>query len=113
MTDYYVYIMASHTKTLYVGVTNDLLRRVREHQSGHGSSFTARFHVGRLAYFESAPDAQSALEREKQLKSWRRSKKLALIETDNPRWTDLSYGWYDPEDDAEERRAAIPRLRSE
>ena len=89
--NYYVYILASATNvTIYIGVTNDLIRRVYEHRN-HLSpdSFTSKYDVHKLVYFEQTSDVSAALEREKQLKGWRRSKKNALIETMNPEWKDL------------------------
>jgi putative endonuclease len=84
-----VYILSSESGTLYVGVTNNLTRRIAEHKSGIGSVFTAKYQVHRLVFFETAPDARSAIAREKQIKSWRREKKLALIRETNPTWRDL------------------------
>ena len=88
---YYVYILASVTNvTLYIGVTNDLLRRVYQHKNDMDpDSFSAKYKTHKLVYFEQTADVKSALEREKQLKGWRRSKKNALIETMNPQWKDL------------------------
>ena len=88
---YYVYILASVTNyTLYIGVTGDLLRRVYQHKNNlDPDSFTAKYGVHKLVYFEQTTDVRAALEREKQLKGWRRSKKNALIETMNPQWKDL------------------------
>ena len=88
---YYVYIMASATNvTLYIGVTNDLVRRVYEHRNHFDpNSFTSKYNVHKLVYFEETSDVKAALEREKQLKGWRRSKKNALVETANPQWRDL------------------------
>lgn len=89
--NYYVYILASATNyTVYIGVTNDLLRRVYEHREHlDPDSFTSQYIVHKLVYFEQTNDIKTALEREKQLKGWRRSKKNALIETMNPEWKDL------------------------
>ncbi len=89
--NYYVYILASNSNyTLYIGVTSNLIRRVYEHrQHLLKDSFTARYHVSKLVYFEQTTDVSAALEREKQLKGWHRSKKNALIESMNPRWDDL------------------------
>ena len=89
--NYYVYILASATNyTVYIGVTNDLLRRVYEHREHlDPDSFTSQYNVHKLVYFEQTNDIKTALEREKQLKGWRRSKKNALIETMNPQWKDL------------------------
>ena len=85
--------MASRTKTLYVGMTNDLERRVLEHKSG-ASAFTKRYNINRLVYYEESPDSLAAIEREKQLKGWLRSRKLALIESANPEGEDLSENWF-------------------
>lgn len=89
--NYYVYILANATNyTVYIGVTNDLLRRVYEHREHlDPDSFTSQYNVHKLVYFEQTNDIKTALEREKQLKGWRRSKKNALIETMNPEWKDL------------------------
>ena len=89
--NYYVYILASTTNfSVYVGVTKDLVRRVYEHKNHFDSqSFTSRYDVHKLVYFEQTTDIRAALEREKQLKGWRRSKKNALIEKTNPEWKDL------------------------
>lgn len=94
MKQYYVYLMASFQQTLYVGVTNNLERRVYEHKTKiHPQSFTARYNIDRLVYCETFNDIRDALAREKQIKSWRRSKKIALIEAENPRWKDISLDW--------------------
>lgn len=88
---YYVYILASVTNvTVYIGVTSDLVRRVYEHRNHFDpESFTSKYGVYKLVYFEQTSDVRAALEREKQLKGWRRSKKNALIEMVNPEWKDL------------------------
>jgi putative endonuclease len=90
---YSVYILASSTGVLYVGVTRDLERRIAEHRSGERSRFTRDYSVHRLVYFESFQSVRSAIAREKQLKTWRRAKKLWLIRRDNPAFTDLSRGF--------------------
>jgi putative endonuclease len=87
---YFVYIMASYRRVLYIGVTNNLERRVYEHKHGLLPGFTSKYRVNRLVYFEETPDVRAALEREKQIKGWLRSKKIALIEAANPDWRDLS-----------------------
>ena len=89
--NYYVYILASATNyTVYIGVTGDLIRRVYEHREHlDPDSFTSQYDVHKLVYFEQTSDIRAALEREKQLKGWRRSKKNALIESMNPEWKDL------------------------
>lgn len=91
----YVYIMASASGVLYVGVTSDLVRRVYEHKSGIVPGFTKRYNVTRLAYYGDLPDMASAIAREKRIKAWRRQKKVALIGTANPKWVDMSPGWHD------------------
>jgi putative endonuclease len=93
---YYVYIMASISRVLYVGVTNDLRRRVLEHKAGQAEGFTKRYNVNRLVHLEVIGDVRAALEREKELKRWRRSKKIALIEKENLGWRDLSMEWDEP-----------------
>ena len=89
--NYYVYFLANDTNvTLYVGVTNNLLRRIYEHRSGvDPASFTARYHVHKLVYYEQTTDVRAAIEREKQIKSWNRARKNRLVESMNPTWTDL------------------------
>ena len=87
---YYVYMMTNqYRNVLYTGVTNDLARRVYEHRNHLiKDSFTARYHVTKLVYFEATEDVKSALEREKQIKSWKRARKDALVESQNPTWED-------------------------
>ena len=92
---YYVYILTNRVRTLYVGVTNDLVRRVYEHKHKLVPGFTKKYNVTWLAYYESTSDIRTAIAREKQIKAFRRSKKVELIEALNPRWKDLSLGWYD------------------
>ena len=92
---YFVYIMSNRSKTLYTGVTNSLLRRVRQHKEATGSEFTARYKLDRLVYFERYEDVHRAIGCEKQIKGLLRIKKIALIVGANPAWSDLSEGWYD------------------
>ncbi len=87
---YYVYIMSNASKTLYVGVTNDLARRVVTHRNKTGGAFVRKYNVTRLIYFEATQDVSAAIAREKQIKGWVRRKKVALIESVNPQWKDLS-----------------------
>jgi len=90
MKTYYVYILASKRNgTLYIGVTNNLDRRVSEHKSGLIAGFTKKYNVHRLVYFESSSDINAAITREKQLKKWKRAWKIKLIEDSNPEWKDL------------------------
>jgi len=87
---YYVYILSSVSRTLYTGVTNDLPKRLHEHRTGHLKSFTRRYNVDRLVYVDENDDIREAIAREKQIKGWARARKVALIESSNPRWLDLS-----------------------
>lgn len=91
---YCVYVLASERQTLYVGVSNDLVRRVWQHRQGEGSKFTARYKVTKLVYYETTNDVRAAIEREKQIKGWVRAKKIALIRSMNPAFDDLSLGWF-------------------
>ena len=95
MKQYYVYLMANRSKTLYVGMTNDLQRRVYEHKHMVKDDFTRRYPLDRLLYYEVTDDVSSAIAREKQIKGWRRSKKVALVESRNPRWRDLASDFAD------------------
>jgi putative endonuclease len=88
--NYYVYILASLTRTLYVGVTRDLARRVYQHRQQILPAFTARYAVNRLVYFEHTHDVRAALEREKEIKGWKRARKLELVESLNPAWEELA-----------------------
>ncbi|MBU2542253.1 GIY-YIG nuclease family protein [Patescibacteria group bacterium] len=91
---YFVYIMASETGTLYIGVTNNILRRVWEHKFQLVDGFTKKYDCYRLVRYEEYNDINIAIAREKQLKNWSRKKKEDLIKTDNPPWTDLAHDWY-------------------
>jgi putative endonuclease len=91
MSLYFVYILASKRNgTLYVGMTNNLLRRIMEHRKGSSEGFTKRYHVSQLVYYEETGSVEAAISREKQLKNWKRIWKLELIEKENPNWKDLS-----------------------
>jgi putative endonuclease len=89
MRQFYVYLLASHSRRLYTGVTNNLLRRVAEHREGM-CDFTSKYQITRLVYFETTANVMSAIEREKELKGWVRKKKVELIERVNPAWRDLA-----------------------
>ena len=93
MNEYYVYIMTNKSRTLYTGITNDLERRVYEHRSKAIPGFTAKYNITQLVWFESTNDVQAAIEFEKRIKGWKREKKIALIESRNPEWRDLSEDW--------------------
>ena len=98
MATYFVYIMASNSRVLYTGMTNNLERRVFEHKNRLVPGFSATYHCKRLVYFEEGNEVRSAIEREKQIKSWSRAKKIALIQRANPAWNDLSDGWFENQD---------------
>ena len=95
MQQYYVYIMTSRNRTLYTGVTNDLSRRVYAHKQKLADGFTKKYNVSSLVFYETTSNLEAAIAREKQLKSRRRSKKIALNESVNPAWQDLSLRWYE------------------
>jgi putative endonuclease len=90
---YYVYIMTNESDTLYTGVTNDLTKRVYQHKNKLLPGFTTKYNITRLVYFEETNDVQTALAREKQIKGWLRKRKIALIQSVNPKWKDLSADW--------------------
>ena len=94
MRSYFVYLMASESGTLYIGVTNDLERRVFEHKSGLFKGFSKKYKISKLLYYEEFDNIYSAIEREKQIKKWSRSKKIKLFKSSNPGWVDLSKDWF-------------------
>jgi putative endonuclease len=94
MKDYFVYIMANEARTIYVGVTNDLERRVYQHKAKAIEGFTSRYSLDKLVYYAATTDVREAIAGEKRIKGWTRAKKVALIEETNPYWDDLSAGWY-------------------
>ena len=93
MRQYYVYIMTNASRTLYTGFTNNLERRVIEHKNHLVDGFTTKYKITKLVYFEETDDVIAAIAREKQIKGWLRRKKVALIESVNPEWQDLSSKW--------------------
>jgi putative endonuclease len=93
---YYVYILTNRSKTLYVGVTSDLVRRVWQHKNHAYAGFTDRYAIDCLVWFETYGDVHAAIAREKQIKGWTRAKKMALIVATNPTWRDLSEDWGKP-----------------
>jgi len=103
---YYVYILACNSRRVYIGVTNNLVRRVYEHKQKLVKGFTARYNLDQLVYYESTPDIRAAIQREKQLKNWPRRRKIALIESVNPTWRDLSDCWTS---EADVVRDSVPR----
>ena len=96
MKTYAVYILASASGVLYIGVTNDLEARVLQHKNKTHPGFTARYNVTKLVHFEFFRDVRAAIAREKQLKGWLRKRKVALVESANPHWNDLSPNWLNP-----------------
>ena len=95
MRRYYVYIMASKSRVLYIGVTNDIRRRVWEHKNDVTPGFTSKYRIHRLVYFETFKYVGKAIAREKRLKGWLRERKVALIRSENSTWEDLSEKWFD------------------
>lgn len=93
MRTYYVYILASDTRILYTGVTNNLLRRLAEHRLLRPGSFSGDHQATRLVFFEQGSDVREAIRREKQIKHWSRARRVALIEATNPNWDDLAGDW--------------------
>ena len=91
---YYIYILASASGVLYTGVTNNLHARLAEHRQKQTDGFTKRYNITRLVHYEAFSEAKAAIEREKQIKGWRREKRIKLIELNNPKWTDLSVDWF-------------------
>ncbi|HTA56869.1 MAG TPA: GIY-YIG nuclease family protein [Candidatus Baltobacteraceae bacterium] len=91
---YFVYFMSNESKMLYVGVSNDLMKRVFQHKSKRIPGFTQKYNLYKLVYFEQFGDIRAAIAREKEIKGWLRSKKVALIVTENPHWKDLAESWF-------------------
>jgi len=91
--DYYLYILANHSRMLYIGVTNDLERRMSEHKQKLVRGHTAHYNITHLVHYEAFADPRSAVARERHIKGWLRRKKIALIESANPDWSDLSEHW--------------------
>ena len=110
---YYVYILASRSRTLYTGVTNNLARRMAEHRERLLPGFASRYRIHRLVYYEAYRDVRQAIFRETQIKKWRREKKVALIDASNPTWDDLSSRWFERAGKSSSRARADSSLRSE
>jgi putative endonuclease len=94
---YFVYIMTNPSRTLYTGLTNSIRRRVREHKLKLTPGFSTKYNITRLVYFETFEDVRNPIEREKQVKAWTRAKRVALIESLNPKWDDLFRDWDQPQ----------------
>ena len=109
---FYVYIMTNgpNLAVLYVGITGNLRRRVWEHKNKVAAGFTSRYNLTRLVYYEEFVFPDAAISREKEVKAWRRSKKIALIDSTNPRWEDLASGWQDMYKPTKLVAIEIPRL---
>ena len=101
---FYVYMMASDNRVLYIGVTNSVTKRVWQHKFGEIEGFTKKYKVTRLVHWESFDDVRNAINREKALKGWKREKKVGLIEETNPKWKDLAENWYRRRTDEEMRK---------
>ena len=95
MKTFHVYILASRARTLYTGVTSNLVRRVYQHRQMLFGGFTTKYHITRLVYFESTRNARAAVAREKEVKGWSRATKAQMIESVNPEWRDLAVGWFE------------------
>ena len=106
--NYFVYILSSRSHTLYTGVTNNVMRRVMEHRQGLVVGFTSKYRIHRLLHVETFDEINSAIRREKEIKSWRRAKREALIEAHNPTWVDLIAEWVPPYP----REKQIPRSKT-
>jgi putative endonuclease len=91
-----VYIIASKTRVIYVGMTGFLMQRILQHKRGEGGKFSSKYHVNRLVYYEVFQHVETAIRRETQIKKWRREKKIELIEKKNPTWEDLAADWGKP-----------------
>jgi putative endonuclease len=91
---YYVYILCSQRRVLYIGITSNIEQRVFQHKTHAFGGFTAKYNATTLVYLERHSSVMTAIRREKEMKAWRREEKIELIESVNPNWNDLSYGWY-------------------
>ena len=95
MGNYYTYILTNwNNQVMYIGVTNNLERRILEHKNGIVKGFTSKYNINKLVYYEYTSDINAAIAREKQLKGWKRSKKNELVESTNPEWKDISEDWF-------------------
>ena len=106
---YFVYILTNATRVLYIGMTNNLERRIWEHTVKRVPGFTAQYNISWLVYYEEFDQVLDALDREKQLKGWRRAKKIALIERMNTEWRDLALDWFPAGIDSEQAAAELAK----
>jgi len=114
MRRYFVYMMANAGRMLYTGITNDLERRVFQHKRKLGKGYVSKYDITRLVYYEWTPNVLAAIAREKQIKGWLRKKKIALIESVNPSWRDLSDDWNHSHDSFHSARdASSPAARND
>ncbi|HEX9997539.1 MAG TPA: GIY-YIG nuclease family protein [Abditibacterium sp.] len=113
MKRFWVYILSNHSRRLYIGVTNDLTRRVWQHKTQESEGFSARYNLTFLVHHQEFGDVRDAIEREKELKKWARAKKLVLIEAENPAWEDLSADWFDKAEIESAKRDNIARRETE
>ncbi|HXQ25011.1 MAG TPA: GIY-YIG nuclease family protein [Candidatus Acidoferrales bacterium] len=104
---YFVYLLASRSRNLYTGVTNNLHRRLAEHREGKVPGFTSRYNIFRLVHYEVFHDIRNAIAREKEIKAWRRVKKVRLIEKSNPTWHDLAADWFGTSSKQRAKAAAL------
>ena len=112
---YYVYIMASRSLNLYTGITNSIYRRALQHKRGEVDGFTRRYNINRLVYYEVFHQVGNAIAREKQIKSWTRAKRIAVIKTKNSTWVDIAEGWgekFEMQIPSQERQAIVTRVLS-
>ena len=109
---YYVYILSSKSRVIYVGMTGFLMARILRHRVSEGGAFTRKYRVDRLVYCESFQNVENAIARETEIKKWRREKKVALVERENPTWEDLAAGWGEAvEMGVTPKAGSSPRLR--
>ncbi len=107
---YYVYILASQRRALYIGMTSNIEERIFQHKTHAFSGFTAQYNVTTLVYFERHECVMTAIRRERELKAWRREEKIELIDSTNRKWRDLSYGWYQRHRYEPDRRISQDKL---
>jgi putative endonuclease len=110
---FFVYIMASKSRTLYTGITSKLYSRVYEHKNELLGGFTSKYKIHRLVYYESFDDVRKAISREKQIKAWTRTKRIALISRANPTWEDLAEDWYKSHPYQPEKAGPSPAARDD